>query len=318
MDQLSFASLDFAAKKKRTKRDVFLAEMGQIVPWGALEAVIEPHYPKMGPQGGRRPFPLAAMLRIYCLQQWYNLSDPGAEEALYDIQSMRAFAGLELCRDADPRRDDDPQFPPSARAPRPDEGDLRGRRRAPRGEGRAAARRHHRGRDADRGLAFDEERSAEARSRDDVVEEGKPVVFRHEGAHRRRCRERARAHGRRDDGQGSRREGDGQSDPRGRHGRVRRQGLRERREEARGGSRRRQVGREGESQTWPRPHEAAARENRRFGKVRAKVEHVFRVVKCQFGYRKVRYRGIAKNGAQVFALFALANLYLVRGRLASA
>jgi IS5 family transposase len=58
--------------------------------------------------------------------------------------------------------------------------------------------------------------------------------------------------------------------------------------------------------------------NRRFGRVRAKVEHIFRVVKCQFGYRKVRYRGIAKNGAQVFALLALANLYLVRGRLASA
>ena len=52
--------------------------------------------------------------------------------------------------------------------------------------------------------------------------------------------------------------------------------------------------------------------------MRAKVEHVFRVLKCQFGYRKVRYRGIAKNGAQVFALLALANLYLVRGRLASA
>ena len=60
------------------------------------------------------------------------------------------------------------------------------------------------------------------------------------------------------------------------------------------------------------------RRNRRFGKIRAKVEHVFRVMKCQFGYRKVRYRGIAKNGAQVFALSALANLYLVRGRLASA
>ena len=58
--------------------------------------------------------------------------------------------------------------------------------------------------------------------------------------------------------------------------------------------------------------------NRRFGKVRAKVEHVFRILKCQFGYRNVRYRGIAKNGAQVFALLALANLYLVRSRLASA
>ena len=58
--------------------------------------------------------------------------------------------------------------------------------------------------------------------------------------------------------------------------------------------------------------------NHRFGKVRAKVEHVFRVVKCQFGYRKVRYRGIAKNGAQVFSLLALANLYLTRRTLPSA
>ena len=75
MDQLSFASLDFAAKKKRTKRDVFLAEMSAVVPWSRLEALIEPHYPKLGLKGGRRPFPLAAMLRIYCLQQWYSLSD---------------------------------------------------------------------------------------------------------------------------------------------------------------------------------------------------------------------------------------------------
>ena len=73
-----------------------------VVPWVALEAVIEPHYPKAGPSAGRRPFPLAVMPRIYCLQQWYNLSDPGAEEVLYDICSMRAFAGLELGRDAIP------------------------------------------------------------------------------------------------------------------------------------------------------------------------------------------------------------------------
>ena len=102
MDQLSFASLDYATKKKRTKREAFLAEMAAVVPWAKLEAVIEPHYPKSGPQGGRLPFPLPVMLRIYCLQQWYGLSDPGAEEALYDIHSMRAFAGLELGRDAIP------------------------------------------------------------------------------------------------------------------------------------------------------------------------------------------------------------------------
>jgi hypothetical protein len=62
--QLSFATLDYAGKKKRTKRDVFLAEMAVAVPWSVLEAVIAPHYPKEGPQGGRRAFPIAVMLRI--------------------------------------------------------------------------------------------------------------------------------------------------------------------------------------------------------------------------------------------------------------
>jgi IS5 family transposase len=63
VDQLSFSSLDYAAKK-RAKRDVFPAEMSAVVPWATLEAKIEPHYPKLGPQGGRRPFPLSTMLRI--------------------------------------------------------------------------------------------------------------------------------------------------------------------------------------------------------------------------------------------------------------
>src|SRR4030095_16442731 len=97
--QLSYATLDYAGKKKRTKRDVFLAEMTAAVPWSVLEAVIAPpHYPKAGPPGSRRPCPITVMLRIYCLQQWYNLSDPGAKKALYDIQSMRAFCNLELGR----------------------------------------------------------------------------------------------------------------------------------------------------------------------------------------------------------------------------
>src|SRR6201993_1615185 len=100
--QLSFASLDFASKKKRTKRDVFLAEMAAVVPRPMLEAIVEPYYPKVGRQGGRGPFPIAVMLRVYCLQQWYSLSDPGAEEALYEIQSMRGFCHVELGRDAIP------------------------------------------------------------------------------------------------------------------------------------------------------------------------------------------------------------------------
>jgi len=100
MTQLSFATLDHRNKKKQTKRERFLSEMDAVVPWAVLLSLIEPYYPKAGK--GRRPYPLDVMLRIYFLQQWYQLSDPGAEEALYDIQSMRAFAGLELGRDAIP------------------------------------------------------------------------------------------------------------------------------------------------------------------------------------------------------------------------
>ena len=68
--------------------------MDQVVPWQRLCALIEPHYPKGSPAGGRPPLPLERMFRIYCLQQWYNLSDPGAEEALYDSITMRQFAGV--------------------------------------------------------------------------------------------------------------------------------------------------------------------------------------------------------------------------------
>ncbi len=102
MKQTTFASLAYAGKKKRTRREAFLAEMEAVVPWARLTALIEPHYPKAGPKGGRPPMPLEVMLRVYCLQQWYALSDPAAEEALYDSDAMRRFAGLELGDDAIP------------------------------------------------------------------------------------------------------------------------------------------------------------------------------------------------------------------------
>jgi len=94
MKQLSFASLTYQHKKITTKREKFLNEMEQVVPWKRLLKSIEPHYPKAG--NGRPPMPMESMLRIYFLQQWYALSDPAAEEALYDMESMRDFAGLEL------------------------------------------------------------------------------------------------------------------------------------------------------------------------------------------------------------------------------
>ena len=100
MKQLSFASTAYQHKKITTKREKFLREMDAVVPWQRLLKLIEAHYPKKGK--GRPPMPMESMLRIYFLQQWYSLSDPAAEEALYDIESMRWFAQLELLEDALP------------------------------------------------------------------------------------------------------------------------------------------------------------------------------------------------------------------------
>jgi IS5 family transposase len=86
----------FEVHRKSTRRDVFLTEMDKVVPWSELCAVIEPFYPKARAEGGRRPVGLERMLRIHFLQQWYALSDPAVEEALYDSASMRRFVGIDL------------------------------------------------------------------------------------------------------------------------------------------------------------------------------------------------------------------------------
>ena len=94
MSQISFADAEYAGKRKKTRREVFLEEMEQVVPWKALLMVIEPHYPVAG--RGRRPYPIEAMLRVHLMQNWFALSDPAMEEALYEIASLRNFAGLAL------------------------------------------------------------------------------------------------------------------------------------------------------------------------------------------------------------------------------
>ncbi|OLI93180.1 transposase, partial [Xanthomonas oryzae pv. oryzae] len=88
--QLTFGDAEYNGKRKRTRREVFLAEMDQVVPWKGLLALIEPHYPKSG-QPGRQPYRLETMLRIHFLQQWYALSDPSAAERAYRTGSMRPF-----------------------------------------------------------------------------------------------------------------------------------------------------------------------------------------------------------------------------------
>jgi IS5 family transposase len=84
----------FEKYRKPTRREIFLAEMERIVPWAQLAGLIEPWYPKAG--NGRRAVGVDRMLRIYFLQQWFNLSDPAAEEALYDSPVMRQFVGIDL------------------------------------------------------------------------------------------------------------------------------------------------------------------------------------------------------------------------------
>lgn len=318
MSQLSFASLDYAAKKKRTKRDVFLAEMAEVVPWARLEAVIEPNYPKAGPQGGRRSFPLAAMLRIYCMQQWYQLSDPGAEEVLYDIHSMRAFAGLELGRDDIPDETTILNF--RHLLERHDLTKAVFAAVAEHLEARGAMLRGGTILDATLIAASPSTKNA-AGKRDPEMTQSKKGNQWHFGM---------KTHIGVD----------------ARSGLVHTAGVTTGsvhdakvmdnliREDDRAvfadkgyvNEKKKQAARTAcvywavkeKPKAGRRLSSSQRKRNRRHGAIRAKVEHVFRVLKCQFGYRKVRYRGIAKNGAQVFALLALANLYLVRGRLASA
>ena len=98
--QTSFAQSEYARKKKTTRREKFLAQMEAVVPWGRLVAVIAPHYP--AGKRGRPPVGVERMLRLYFLAQWYALADEALEDALYDSQALRNFAGIDLGSEAVP------------------------------------------------------------------------------------------------------------------------------------------------------------------------------------------------------------------------
>ncbi len=100
--QLGFGDYEQSTAKKRTRRERFLGEMENVVPWKALIDLIEPHYPKTSSKGGRPPYPLATMLRIHLLQQWYDLSDPAMEDALIEVPTMRRFVGIDIISDRIP------------------------------------------------------------------------------------------------------------------------------------------------------------------------------------------------------------------------
>ena len=255
------------------------------------------------------------MLRIYCLQQWYALSDPGAEEALYDIQSMRAFCGLELGRDAIP--DETTMFNFRHLLERHDltkavfaavaehlaaKGELlrggtildatliasspstknKAGKRDPEMRTSKKGNQWYFGMKAHIGVGAESGLVRTAGVTTGSVQDAKVMDELIREDDRAVYGDKVYANDRK-------------------KGLARAAGvLWAVKEKAKPG------------QPWT-PDQRAS--NRTHGSVRAKVEHVFRVLKCQFGYRRVRYRSIAKNGAQVFALLALANLYLARGKL---
>ena len=94
MSQLTFSDAEHDLKRRKTRREMFLEQMELLIPWKRLESKIQPFYPKNG--RGRQPYPLSTMLRIHCMQLFYNLSDPAMEDALYEVASMRRFAGLNI------------------------------------------------------------------------------------------------------------------------------------------------------------------------------------------------------------------------------
>ena len=315
MVQRSFASLDYAHKKKRTKRDIFLGEMEAVVPWVRLEALIAPHYTKNNLRGGRPQMPLSVMLRIYCLQGWYGLSDPGAEEALYDMQSMRGFAGLELGRDAIP-----------------DETTILNFRRLLETHNLTKA------------IFKDVSKYLEERSlllRGGTIMDATLIAASPSTKNKNRKRDPDMSHSKKGNqwhfGMKAHIGVDANSglvhtvetttgkvhDAKMIDALIRKDDcavfadkgyvsdVRKRAARARG------VYWAVKEKRKPKKVLSLSQKkrNKKHGRVRAKVEHVFRVIKCQFGYRKVRYKGLAKNTAQIFTLMALANLYMARRRL---
>ena len=94
MDQPAFSGLEYQGKKRKTRREQFLERIDALLPRQRLEGHIAPHYPKAG--RGSHPYPLSVMLRTHCVQLFYNLSDPGMEDLLYESDPVRRFVGLKL------------------------------------------------------------------------------------------------------------------------------------------------------------------------------------------------------------------------------
>jgi len=316
--QLTFGDAEGLGKRKRTRREIFLAEMEQVVPWKALLALIEPHYPKLG-RPGRQPYALATMLRIHFLQQWYALSGPAMEEALIDTAVMRRFARLSGLDNV------------------PDETTILNFRRLLETQGlaerlfeRVNAHLARKGQSLRAGTIVDATIIAAPSSTKN--QEGKRDPDMHQTRKGNQWYFGMKAHIGVDDASGlvhhvectAANVADVTQVHKLLHGKEDTvcgdsgyTGA-DKREELQG------VG--AGFLIAEKPSKLRAMKNKRQrhyaqrwehckASLRAKVEHPFRVIKRQFGYTKVRYRGLAKNAAQVLTLFALSNLWMARRHL---
>jgi len=309
MKQTTFASVAWEKKGKITRRERFLAEMDAVIPWPRLLALIEPHYPKAG--NGTQPKPMEQMLRIYFMQNWFNLSDAQAEDSLYDIESMRRFAGIELLGHDIPDETTILRFRHLLEQHQLTER-IFAEIRSLLEEKRLLLKS---GTIVDATIiAAPPSTKNEQKARDPEMHQTKKGKDWHFGM---------KAHIGTD-----------------RHGIVHSLSTTAanvsditQMPELLHGEEREVFG---DQACWSEAHRQAALAkgiryrgnrrsphvseyqrfiNRRRSAARARVERVFRVVKRLWGFSKVRYRGLAKNTARLYTAFALANLYLLRRRL---
>jgi IS5 family transposase len=311
---MSFGDAEYRGKRKQTRREVFLAEMEHVVPWDSLLGLIEPFYPVAG--RGRHPYPIATMLRVHLLQNWFGLSDPAMEEALYDSASMREFARLTLTK------------------PIPDETTILNFRRllednelAPEILTRINRYLGRNGLLVKRGSIVDATIIAAPSSTKNAEGERDPEM--HQTKKGNQYYFGMKAHIGADAKSGlvhtvvttAANEADVTVAEELLHGkeevvyadagytgadkRVERKNLRWEIAAKRGKVQALQG----------RAKRIAEKAEKRKASIRAKVEHPFRVIKRQFGLVKVRFRGLAKNTAHIVTLFALSNLWMARRKL---
>jgi IS5 family transposase len=327
MKQTSFASAEYAGKKRQTRRERFLAEMNAVVPWSRLEALIEPHYPKSG-KVGRPPIGVPRMLRMYFLQQWYTLADEALEDALYDSQAMREFVGIDLGRE---------DVPDATTL-------LKFRRRLEEHKLTAAILTEVNAHLAERGLLMRQgtvvDATIIAAPSSTKNEQGQRDPEMHQTQKGNQWHFGMKMHSGVDAESGlihsvvctAANEADvvhGHALLHGQESEVHADsgytGL-EKRDEIKTaqdmGRLRKDIDwrialKRGQLQAMPEGPAKALRawSERRKAQVRAIVEHPFHVIKNLFGYRKVSYRGIAKNEARAKTHAALVNLYIARRRL---